>query len=97
MIKYILALLALFYTLPAFSEVTLYYSPNCPHSQKVLTYLKESKTSINLKNVLKDPGAKQELQEYGGYLIVPCLVIDGRAIYDAPDIIDWLSSHKSPS
>lgn len=85
-------------------QVALYYSHRCPHSQKVLDYLKESHTHVALRNVLRDPEAKKELQEYGGYMIVPCLVVNGRAIYDATDIIEWLSTHstefgitKSPS
>ena len=83
-------------------QVALYYSHRCPHSQKVLSYLKESHTQVDLRNVLRDPQAKKELQEYGGYMIVPCLVVNGRAIYDASDIIEWLSTHqqdlnKSPS
>jgi glutaredoxin len=93
--KYILAFLLLCHTLYASDETpTLYYSPRCPHSQKVLTYVKSADSKVTLKNVLRDPEAKKELQEYGGYMIVPCLVVGGRAIYDAPDIIDWLSSHK---
>ncbi len=75
-------------------QVDLYYSPRCPHSQKVLSYLKESNTHITLRNVIHDPQAKKELQEYGGFMIVPCLVVNGKAIYDASDIIEWLSSHQ---
>ena len=100
MIKTILVLLL--YILPTFAAerqqtctASLYYSPHCPHSQKVLSYLKESGTTVTLRNVLRDPEAKKELQEYGGYMIVPCLVVEGKAIYDAPDIIDWLSFHQT--
>lgn len=104
MIKYGFALLLLFYglapleVLPAAKmqayQVSLYYSPKCPYSQKVLAYLMQAGIQISLRNVLQDPSAKSELQAYGGYLIVPCLVVNGKAIYDANDIIGWLSSHR---
>ena len=102
MMRYILILSVLLQAIMPFKafsventdQVALYYSHRCPHSQKVLAYLKESNIDITLRNVLKDPAAKQELQEYGGYMIVPCLVVNGKAIYDASDIIAWLSIHQ---
>lgn len=93
----LLLLLKLFAPLSAAEktdDITLYYSPRCPHSQKVLAYLNQSGIKISLKNVLQDANAKKELQECGGYMIVPCLVVNGRAIYDASDIIQWLSVHE---
>jgi glutaredoxin len=79
---------------PKTYKVTLYYAPQCPYSQKVLTYLKKSKIDIPMKNVKIDNPARKELEEIGGYLIVPCLIVNGEAIYNANDIIDWLSEHQ---
>jgi glutaredoxin len=75
-------------------QVTLYYSPQCPYSQKVLSYLKKAGIKIPLKNVKTDSTARDELLEIGGYLVVPCLIINGNPIYNANDIIDWLSAHQ---
>ena len=75
-------------------QVTLYYSPQCPYSKKVLSYLKQSGIKIEMKNVKIDGVAREELIERGGYAVVPCLIIDGRALYDANLIIDWLSLHQ---
>lgn len=47
-----------------------------------------------MKNVKIDNPARQELLEQGGYLIVPCLIVNSQAIYNANDIIDWLSEHQ---
>lgn len=47
-----------------------------------------------MKNVKIDNPARDELLELGGYLIVPCLIVNGDAIYNAGDIIDWLSAHQ---
>lgn len=75
-------------------QVTLYYSPQCPYSKKVLAYLKQSGIKIDMKNVKLDSIAREELIQRGGYAVVPCLIIDGRALYDANLIIDWLSVHQ---
>ena len=75
-------------------QVTLYYSPQCPYCQKVLSYMRQEGIQIPMKNVKTDRKAKEELQQIGGHLVVPCLIVNGTAIYDANDIIDWLSAHQ---
>ena len=72
----------------------LYYLPNCPFSQKVLGYLYKIHKTIPLKNVEKDFLAKQTLKEVGGKMIVPCLIVNGQALYDSDRIIHWLSNHQ---
>ena len=81
-------------TAPKTYQATLYYSPQCPYCQKVLSYLKNSKIDIPMKNVKIDNPARKELEEQGGYLVVPCLIVNGQAIYDDKDIIDWLFDHQ---
>jgi len=77
------------------ASITLYYLPYCPHSLKVLHYLEEHPDHrVLLKNVGQDPQAKEELRKVGGNMLVPCLVVNGEAIYNADDIIQWLSTHK---
>ena len=73
----------------------LYYSSHCPYSRKVLSYLDSIKKSVPMKDVLTDKEAKKELVEIGGKPIVPCLVIDGKALYDSDAIIEWLSKHQN--
>lgn len=102
--KYLLAFLLLStgFTLPEaygaqkeqFYDITLYYSPRCPYSKKVLAYLKQNGITIPMKNVNADASAKKELLEQGGYLIVPCLIVDGNPIYDSSHIIEWLSENQ---
>jgi len=81
--------------LEADGGITLYYSPQCPYCQKVLSYMRQSGIQIPMKNVKADKAARDELVQRGGYLVVPCLIVDGRPIYDANDIIAWLSAHQS--
>ena len=81
----------------AFQEkpsLVLYYSSHCPYSQKVLRYLQKIDKTIPMKNVIDNPQYKKELSQAGDQLLVPCLVINGKAIYDADLIIEWLSSHQ---
>jgi glutaredoxin 3 len=75
-------------------QLILYYAPYCPYSQKVIEYLHKIQKQIPLKNLNKDPQAKAELKNVGGKLQVPCLVIDGKPLYESDDIIDWISKHR---
>lgn len=52
---------------------------------------------VSLKNVVQDPLAKEELKKCGGRLEVPCLVIDGQALYNSDAIIEWLDTHQAES
>lgn len=76
-------------------DIVLYYSSTCPYSQKVLHYLDSIDKTVPMKDVTKLPEAKKELFEIGGIKIVPCLFIDTQPLYDANNIIDWLSSHQN--
>ena len=74
--------------------ITLYYLPYCPYSQHVLVYLEQIGKTLNMKNLQKDPLAKEELQKIGGKMQVPCLIVDQTAIYDDQIIIQWISEHQ---
>ena len=71
----------------------LYYTNYCPYSQKVLTYLKGVHKTLPMKNIEKSPQDKAELKKIGGKVQIPCLIIDGKAMYESDDIIKWLSQH----
>ena len=74
---------------------TLYYAAYCPFSQEVLAYLRSIQKKIPMKDVKKDPQAKEELKKKGGVLEVPCLIIDGKdALYSSEPIIQWLKEHR---
>ncbi len=75
-------------------NVTLYYTDYCPYSQKVLHYLKKIHKTVPMKNVESNPKNREELLKEGGRLQVPCLTVDGKAIYESDAIIKWLSEHQ---
>lgn len=78
---------------PRIQSIALYYSPRCPHSQKVLSYLNTTNLLIPLKDVTKNTNAKEELRQTGGHLIVPCLIVNEAPIYNDHQIIEWIGDH----
>lgn len=74
-------------------ELTLYFKPTCPYCQKVIDYLELNKMSINMKNVNESSEIREELIKIGGKGQVPCLIVDGKAMYESDDIIQWLNTN----
>lgn len=74
--------------------ITLYYFPSCPYCQKVENYLHSIHKKVPMKNTRTDPKAAEELKKIGGYATVPCLIVDGKAIYGSDTIIQWLKDHQ---
>jgi len=76
-------------------KLTLYQFDSCPFCIKVNHYLTQNSISIPTKNTITDPDAKAELMQIGGKTQVPCLVIDGKALYESDDIINWFEQNYS--
>lgn len=74
-------------------ELTLYHKSTCPYCTKVLQYMNKNGIMIQMKNV-SDIDNYEELLKIGGKGQVPCLVIDGKALYESDDIIQWLQENK---
>lgn len=77
------------------ADLLLFYSAGCPYSRKVLRYLDSIDKTVPMKEVSRNPEAKQELLERGGMKIVPCLLIDSSPLYDANAIIEWMEHHQN--
>ncbi|MCL2339819.1 MAG: glutathione S-transferase N-terminal domain-containing protein [Actinomycetia bacterium] len=75
-------------------ELCLYYLPSCPYCQKVLRYMQQNGIELELRDT-QDPINKQYLVANGGINQVPCLFIDGQALYESDDIIAYLGSHQA--
>ena len=73
-------------------ELTLFYSPMCVYCQKVLQFIESNNISVELKDVSGNPEVQQELMTIGGKTQVPCLSIDGKALYESDDIVQWMSA-----
>lgn len=48
---------------------------------------------IPTKDISQNPDLKDELVTIGGKSQVPCLVINGEALYESDDIIAWLEQN----
>jgi glutaredoxin len=75
-------------------KVELYYFPECPFCKRVLDYLETAPYPLTYKNTSETPAYKQELISIGGKTQVPCLIIDGRPLYESLDIIAWLKNNR---
>ena len=67
----------------------LYYKPTCPYCLKVLRYMDGEDIQLEMRNTLEGRNAA-DLVAIGGKQQVPCLIIDGQALYESNDIIAYL-------
>ena len=74
-------------------ELTLYYFPSCPYCRLVLDCLGRLDLEIPMRDIRSEPGARDRLLEIGGKGQVPCLVIDGKPLYESGDIVHWLQAN----
>ncbi len=74
------------------SRLILYYRPTCPFCLKVLGFMRQKGIQVPLKNIGNEE-TRVELLRLGGKQQVPCLLIDGKALYESDDIIRWLDTH----
>ena len=74
-------------------KLTLYHFMGCPYCQRVMDYLSKEGISVPLKDILESSANRDELISIGGKSQVPCLVIDGKALYESLDIIEWFKEN----
>jgi len=73
--------------------LTLYHFMACPYCQRVRDFLAKEGITVPMKNTQENPAFRQELIDLGGKSQVPCLVIDGKALYESLDIIEWFKKY----
>jgi glutathione S-transferase len=71
-------------------ELALYYLPTCPYSLKVLRFMEKNGIVVDLKSTV-EPKNLETLLEVGKMNQVPCLFINGEALYESDDIISYLA------
>lgn len=67
----------------------LYYKKTCPYCMRVLRFMEENKITLDLRDTLQ-PGNQDDLIRIGGKKQVPCLVREGKPLYESEDIINYL-------
>ncbi len=76
------------------SQLTLYHFQGCPYCARVRDFLTKENITVPMKDTHANPGYRDELVKIGGKSQVPCLVIDGKALYESADIIEWFTKNK---
>lgn len=73
------------------ADIILYHSIQCPYCVKVRNYLDKRGIAVVMKD-RDESGNREELISIGGKAQVPCLIIDGKALYESNDIISWFEN-----
>ena len=76
-------------------QLTLYHFAGCPYCQRVKDFLSKENISVPMKDIHANPEYRDELIKLGGKGQVPCLVIDGKALYESTDIIEWFKKNAA--
>ena len=75
-------------------KLELFKKNNCPYCRKIMKYLEEvSRTDVEMRDIAKEPESLEKLLEVGGKKQVPCLFINGEALYESDAILAWLAEH----
>ena len=75
-------------------KLELYYFEQCPYCQLVLSALRVTglELKVTLFDIQEDHKLKEKLIQLTGRSTVPCLFIDGKAMFESRDIAEWI--HK---
>lgn len=76
-------------------HLVLYKKDSCPFCQRVFRTITEElpaplAEAIEYKDIVLEPANREELIAQGGKAQVPCLFIDGKALYESSEIIEYL-------
>lgn len=78
--------------MPYLENHLLYYKKSCPYCQKVLRFMDDNKINMNTRDTLQ-PGNQNDLVRIGGKKQVPCLVVNGKPMYESDDIVEYLRDY----
>ena len=76
-------------------KLLLYTRSKCHYCKKVNTYLASVNKTVPCVDIGKHPEAVNELIKIGGKKQVPCLVINGKPLYESNDIIQWFKNNPN--
>lgn len=67
----------------------LYELPGCPFCAKVDRFLQQNDLEVE-RRMITEGTNREDLIAIGGRKQCPCLIIDGKALYESDGIIDYL-------
>ncbi len=76
-------------------KLELYYFPQCPYCQTVLSALRVTglESAVTYYDVVDEPHRKEQLIKETGRGTVPVLYIDGKPMRESKDIAAWIHSY----
>ena len=76
-------------------ELVLYKYDACPYCRRVMQLIDKLglEDTIEYRDTRRDPKWRSDLIEQTGRTQVPCLFIDGKAMFESGDINNWLQSN----
>ena len=75
--------------------LVLYQYPQCPYCRRVLTVIDELNLDIPIRNTRTHSAFRQDLIQRTGRSQVPCLFIEGKALFESLDIVAYLHQHQA--
>lgn len=75
-------------------ELVLYKYDTCPYCIRVARVIEELGLEVPTRDTVRDRSARGELREQTGRTQVPCLFIDGQALFESRDIVAWLRAYQ---
>lgn len=76
------------------AQYELFIRSMCPYCRKVQAYMQSAGIELPTYDISVDDSARETLIREGGKQQVPCLFIDGKALYESDDIIAYLAAHQ---
>lgn len=73
-------------------ELVLYKYDTCWFCRSVMEAIEQMQLTISYRDIHHDSGAIEELMKVGGKGQVPCLFINGTALYESATIIHFLET-----
>lgn len=72
-------------------DLQLYIRYYCPYCVKVLRFMERAGIEVPLHDITASEQDRLFLVREGGKQQVPCLFVDGVAMYESDDIIEWMA------
>lgn len=73
-------------------DLVLFKFDACPFCRRVQQRIAQLNLPVRFRDTLREPGAREELIRIGGRPTVPCLIINGKPLYESVDIVRYLES-----